>query len=154
MDQTVSPLYISNFYPLIKRLKAENDYVVVQIHWGTEYALTETKVQTNIAHSLIDNGADVIFGHHPHVIEPVRIYKGKVIFYSLGNFVFDQVGLEQTQGIGAGVEFGETKNTFTILPYKIKSFAPDFLKDKERDIFCEKYLESLVHTGCTFGVLQ
>ncbi len=157
MDETVSPLYVSHFYPLIKRLKTENDYVIVNIHWGTEYSLLETKAQENIAHALIDNGVDVIFGHHPHVIEPVKIYKGKVIFYSLGNFVFDQVGVEQNKGLGAGVEFKEKETVFTIFPYIIKSFAPQFLKGDEKTAFCEKYLQSLSqslpHTGCTFEVV-
>ena len=152
MDETVSPLYVSNFYPLIKRLKSENDIVIVHIHWGTEYSPTETIAQEAIAHSLIDNGADVIFGHHPHVVEPVEVYKGKVIFYSLGNFVFDQAGVEQNKGLGAGVEFTEKGNAFTLFPYTLQSFAPAFLKENERDVFCEEYLKDLVHKGCTFDV--
>lgn len=150
MDETVSTLFVSNFYPLIKRLKSENDIVIVHIHWGTEYLLTETDAQKNIAHSLIDSGADVIFGHHPHVIEPVEVYKGKVIFYSLGNFVFDQVGVEQNKGLGVGVEFKEKETVFTLFPYIIKSFAPDFLVDEQKRAFCEEYLKSLPHKGCTF----
>lgn len=153
MDETISPLYVSNFYPLVKKLKSENDIVIVNIHWGTEYELTETEVQRTIAHALVDNGADVIFGHHPHVIEPVEVYKKKVIFYSLGNFVFDQTGIEQTRGLGAGVRFGEKTNTFTLFPYVLKSFAPEFLKGDKKDAFCETYLHTISHTACVFEVV-
>ncbi len=150
IDQTIAPIPVSSFYPLIKKLKLENDYVIVNIHWGTEYSLTETPIQTEIAHALIDNGADVIFGGHPHVIEPIKIYKGKVIFYSLGNFVFDQTDPETIQGIGAGVEFRDDKTIFNIFPYILKSFAPQFLKDNEKNLFCEKYLKDIHHRNCSF----
>jgi len=150
IDETTAPIPVSNFYPLIKKLSTENDYVVVHIHWGTEYALTETPAQERIAHALIDNGASVIFGHHPHVIEPVRIYKGKAIFYSLGNFVFDQSAPHTIDGLGAGVRFYADKAVFTLFPYKLNLFAPQFLKDLERDAFCNKFLRDLEHTECSF----
>lgn len=150
IDETVQVVPVFSFYSLIKRLKAENDYVVVNIHWGTEYALVESESQRNIAHKLIDSGADVIFGHHPHVIQPVRIYKDKAIFYSLGNFVFDQNFGETTTGLGAGVEWRDGKALFTIFPYNIKLFAPDFMKGAEKENFCEKFLKDLSHDACSF----
>jgi poly-gamma-glutamate synthesis protein (capsule biosynthesis protein) len=150
IDATVEPIPIKDFYPLIKKLKSEYDYVVVNIHWGTEYLLTADKNQTYIAHALVDNGADVIFGHHPHVIEPVEVYKGKTIFYSLGNFVFDQIGVEETRGLGVGVEFRSGTNVFALFPYQIKSFAPDFLTGDEKELFCSVFLKNIVHNGCEF----
>ncbi|MEQ1561372.1 MAG: CapA family protein [Nitrospira sp.] len=152
MDETVQAIPLSGFYPLIQKLDAENDYVVVNIHWGTEYLLTASKTQEDIAHTLVDSGADVVFGHHPHVAEPVEVYKNKVIFYSLGNFVFDQNFGDTTTGLGAGVEFGESKNVYTVFPYKLKLFAPDFLKGSEREVFCKKFLEKVAHTGCVFEI--
>lgn len=150
MDETVQIVPIVSFYPLIKRLDLENDYVVVNIHWGTEYALIESEAQIKIAQNLVDNGADVIFGHHPHVIQPVRVYKGKAIFYSLGNFVFDQNFGDTTTGLGAGVEFDGDKSKFTVFPFNIKTFAPDFMEGNEKDEFCQKYLTSFSHNGCKF----
>lgn len=152
MDATVAPIPIKNFYPLIKKLKSENDYVVVHIHWGTEYLLTADNNQKSIAHSLIDSGADVVFGHHPHVIEPVEIYKGKAIFYSLGNFVFDQSGFEENRGLGAGVEFRTDTQVFTLFPYVLKKFAPEFLTGDEKDEFCVTYLKDIPHNGCQFDL--
>ena len=152
VDQTISPTLSSNFYSLITKLDLENDYVIVNIHWGTEYELQTTSAQVVIAHNLIDSGADVIFGHHPHVVEPIEVYKGKAIFYSLGNFVFDQDFGETTVGLGAGVEFRDEKSFFTIFPFNIKLFAPEFMKDEERDIFCQKFLVGLSRTDCSFEI--
>ncbi len=75
---------------LVERAKQNSDFTVVYPHWGQEYNKKMTKKQRDTAHLLVDAGADLIVGAHPHVIEPVEIYKNKVIFYSLGNFVFDQ----------------------------------------------------------------
>ena len=150
IDRTVSSVSIEKYYELVRRLKSENDYVVVNIHWGTEYSLLETKEQTFVARGLVDSGVDVIFGHHPHVIEPVRVYKGKAIFYSLGNFVFDQTGENENTGLGVGAEFDDEKIKFNLFPYKIKVFAPDFLKGEDKNNFCEKFLKDFEHTECSF----
>ncbi|KKQ99116.1 MAG: PGA biosynthesis protein CapA [Parcubacteria group bacterium GW2011_GWC1_39_12] len=152
MDQTVSPASIPNYYPLIQKLKSENDFVIVNIHWGTEYELGKTEAQVLIAHKLIDAGADVIFGHHPHVVEPVEIYNGGVVFYSLGNFVFDQNFGDTMVGLGAGVEFWEDKKVFTIYPFDIKAFAPEFMVGDKKTAFCEKYLLGIEHMGCEFAL--
>jgi poly-gamma-glutamate synthesis protein (capsule biosynthesis protein) len=150
IDRTISSTPISDFYDLIKILRLENDYLIVNIHWGEEYNKEATEEQKNIAHALIDEGVDVVFGHHPHVVEPVEVYKNKVIFYSLGNFVFDQIGEERNFGIGGGVEFGESANSFTVFPYKIKSSAPEFLGEIDRKKFCDEYLKNLKPEGCSF----
>ncbi len=68
--------------------KSGADIVIVNFHWGLERATEPTERDRALAHLTIDNGADVIVGHHPHVLQPVEIYRGKVIAYSLGNFVF------------------------------------------------------------------
>ena len=66
------------------------EFVVINIHWGEEYKEISNNRQRFLAHALIDAGADVIIGHHPHVIQEMEVYKNRPIFYSLGNFVFDQ----------------------------------------------------------------
>ena len=152
MDETVQPVPISNFYPLIAKLKMENDFIVVNIHWGTEYESQFNGKQKEIGHRLIDSGVNVVFGHHSHVVEPVEIYNAGVIFYSLGNFVFDQDGPETTKGIGAGVEFQKEKMAFTIYPYHIEIFAPKFLKGEEKESFCQNYLRFISHMSCKFEI--
>lgn len=67
-----------------------SDIVVVYAHWGTEFVLEPEEVIKNLAHAFIDAGADAVIGTHPHVIQSKETYQGKMIYYSLGNFVFDQ----------------------------------------------------------------
>lgn len=66
------------------------DVVVVSFHTGTEYETVHNASQERIYHSIIDAGADLVVGTHPHVVQDIEQYKGKWIAYSLGNFVFDQ----------------------------------------------------------------
>jgi hypothetical protein len=66
-----------------------DDVLVVMLHWGVEAAYAPTVRQKDIAHNLVDAGADLIIGAHPHRVQGVEFYKGKPIFYSLGNFQFD-----------------------------------------------------------------
>jgi len=66
------------------------DLVIVCPHWGVEYALKPTPGQVELAHQMIDAGADMIVGSHPHVVQPLENYHNHWIAYSLGNFVFDQ----------------------------------------------------------------
>lgn len=66
------------------------DIVIVFPHWGNEYQPNSGPVIEEYAHRLVDLGADLIIGSHPHVIQQVEEYHGKMVYYSLGNFVFDQ----------------------------------------------------------------
>lgn len=75
----------------ITRLKSESDIVMVMPHWGKEYSTMQNTWQIKLGHILIDAGADAVIGSHPHVIEPSEVYNGKPIYYSMGNFVFDQM---------------------------------------------------------------
>ncbi len=72
------------------------DFVVVSFHWGVEYSPTVTSAQRNLAHAVIDAGADLVLGHHPHVDQGLEIYKNKLIAYSLGGFVFDRHSRPET----------------------------------------------------------
>lgn len=66
------------------------DIVVVYTHWGEEYLYKQPKYIIDRAHAFIDAGADMVIGSHPHVVAEHEVYRGKHIYYSLGNFVFDQ----------------------------------------------------------------
>jgi len=85
----------------VAKLRAQDraDIVVVNMHGGDEYARTPNASQTTFAHAAIDAGADIVAGHHPHVIQTTEIYKNKPIFYSLGNFIFDQVAPGTNEGL-------------------------------------------------------
>jgi poly-gamma-glutamate synthesis protein (capsule biosynthesis protein) len=65
------------------------DVLIVSMHAGKEYTFRHAARQEEIAHAAVDAGADMVIGHHPHVVQDVETYRGKPIFYSLGNFIFD-----------------------------------------------------------------
>ncbi len=67
-----------------------SDWLVVYAHWGEEYANQPNALQRETARRFIDAGADLVVGSHPHTVQPIEEYKEGLIFYSLGNFVFDQ----------------------------------------------------------------
>lgn len=75
------------------------DFVVVSVHWGTEFEPHPAPSQVEAAHRLVDAGADLVLGHHPHVLQDIERYHGGVIAYSLGNFVFDEGLLSRRQTI-------------------------------------------------------
>ncbi len=76
----------------VKKYAPLYDFLIIQIHWGYEYKLLPSERQKTLGRKLIDAGADLVIGHHPHWVQGIELYNGKVIAYSLGNFMFDQNG--------------------------------------------------------------
>lgn len=72
----------------IAALKEQADVVVFAPHWGVEGTYQPTAEQTRLAHAAIDAGADIVYGSHPHVLQPIEEYNGGIIYYSMGNFSF------------------------------------------------------------------
>jgi poly-gamma-glutamate synthesis protein (capsule biosynthesis protein) len=117
----------------MRSLTAESDVQVVYIHWGEEYALMHNAAQEALAHALIDAGADVIIGHHPHVVQDVGLYNGKPIFYSLGNFVFDQYWNDDVQtGLGVEMTINDDSITYRAIPFFATEHAQPALMEGER----------------------
>lgn len=81
----------------ITKLKTMADFVLVTMHAGIEYTRTPHQPQIDFAHTAIDCGADIVIGAHPHWIQTIEKYKDKYIFYSLGNFIFDQEWSKDTK---------------------------------------------------------
>jgi poly-gamma-glutamate synthesis protein (capsule biosynthesis protein) len=78
-----------DIHATVKELRDEGCAIVVaSFHWGSEYEAGFSAEQRSIGRAAIDAGADVVVGHHPHIVQGVELYKGKYILYSLGNFVF------------------------------------------------------------------
>ena len=82
---------------MVTRYTSQAGILVISHHWGQEYEKIPQTWQTELAHQIIDSGAKVIIGHHPHVTQPTEEYNNGLIFYSLGNFVFDQPWSEETK---------------------------------------------------------
>ncbi len=111
----------------VAALRKRTDIVIVSMHHGIEYMRLPSKAQVAFAHAAIDAGATLVIGHHPHVIEPEENYRGGIIFYSLGNFVFDQYQREATQhGEVVEVAFLGTKMLAVhVMPVKITRTGPE-----------------------------
>jgi poly-gamma-glutamate synthesis protein (capsule biosynthesis protein) len=100
-------------------------YVVVVLHWGIEFQLQPTFQQRQKAYQLIDAGTDVIIGHHPHVVQKEEIYKGKPIFYSIGNFIFDQNTPETSRSVLIKMRFEKEKVSYVKKEIRIKNCCPE-----------------------------
>jgi poly-gamma-glutamate synthesis protein (capsule biosynthesis protein) len=110
----------------VARLATRADVIIVSMHAGAEYSPKSNPQQVTFAHAAIDAGARVVVGHHPHVTQPWERYGQGVIFYSLGNLVFDQTQRVETQrGALADIEFeGPRMGAVTVLPVEIVGTAP------------------------------
>ncbi len=109
----------------IRDSKKQVDVLIPMVHWGVEYTTIPTKTQKLIAKDLVNSGADVVIGGHPHWVQDIDYINGRPIFYSLGNFVFDQPWSQETKnGLAVGL-FYQKNNLIKIekLPIYMKNFA-------------------------------
>lgn len=109
----------------VKENISKVNILIVSLHWGTEYQKEPSLQQRKLARELVDAGVKIIIGHHPHVIQPVESYENGLIFYSLGNFVFDQPWSEATkQGQAARIVFeGKNIKSYELIPIYIHDFC-------------------------------
>jgi poly-gamma-glutamate capsule biosynthesis protein CapA/YwtB (metallophosphatase superfamily) len=114
-----------------KARAAGADVVVVYPHWGVEYRTGPTAAQQKLARGMIDAGADLVVGNHAHWAGTMEVYRGKPIWYSLGNFVFDQTWSEETEeGLVLEMTFtGSTLAQVTLRPTLILEGAQPNLLD-------------------------
>lgn len=108
----------------IKKLRPEVDVIIVNFHWGEELAETVNVSQTYLARKTIDAGADVIIGHHPHILQGIEKYKEKTIAYSLGNFVFGGNARHTYETAVLSVELIGEKILTSLVPVSVKKFQP------------------------------
>lgn len=121
---------IEQMVAMVELAKTKADFVIVSMHSGQEYVPTPNQAQINFAHAAIDAGAELVLGHHPHVIQTLEQYQGKYIFYSLGNFIFDQDHLAAVkQGLALKIYFNQAGvREILPLPVIIQNYAqPKFL---------------------------
>ena len=134
----VAPMILPDMLDDVRAARAQADAVVVSLHWGNEYTEEPTPQQQEIAHRLIDFGADLILGHHPHWLQGLEVYQGKLIAYSLGNFVFDQDWSEPTQeGLVLQVQIDPTGlKEARLKPIYINTCQPQWASEaREEKIF-------------------
>ena len=119
----------------ILKAKKIADVVIVAFHWGVEYQDQPDERQKYLARFAIDAGADLIIGNHPHWIQPVEVYKNKLITYAHGNFIFDQEwSLKTKQGVvGKYTFYDKTLIDAEFFPIQIEDFGqPHFLEGEEK----------------------
>jgi poly-gamma-glutamate synthesis protein (capsule biosynthesis protein) len=135
---------------LVQEVKKKKDFVIINIHWGVEYKSVANKAQQNLAHILIDSGADVVIGHHPHVVENLELYKGKLIFYSLGNFIFDQYFSKATQeSLAVSMEISGSAIIYRLLPIESTVSQPTLMEQQEKKREWLKNLSSISSSELT-----
>jgi len=104
------------------------DHVIVNIHWGTEGTSSIQPYQRLLGHKIIDAGADILLGHHPHVLRGIERYKSGIIFYSLGNFAFASKGTTAEHSIMVRLRFRDGSREAELIPidtlYRRVGFQP------------------------------
>jgi len=137
-----SELNIERVAKAIKDLKDKTDFVVINIHWGYEYSHKFNQSQQEVAYQLIEAGADAIIGHHPHVVQGMELYQGKPIFYSLGNFIFDQYFSSDTQeGLAVGLVYAKDGLQLYLFPHVSYEGQVELMKGAAKESFLEKFLD-------------
>jgi len=125
--------YVGEMTKKIAEMKEKTDIVILSIHWGVERSTTPRKNEINLAKKAIDSGADIVMGHHPHVLQGIEVYNGKPIFYSLGNFVFNSGSKEGNNTMIGQVTIADKEiQSINIIPCKIDNGRPIPLEGKEK----------------------
>lgn len=133
----------------IRQAKGESDFVICSFHWGIELQDRPQKSQREMAHLAVDAGADLVLGHHPHVLQGIEIYKGRAIVYSLGNFVFDNFRPFTDEAIALKCQLfsGEVKEV-KVVPIKIAPFGQPRVAEGEE---AEQIIDRLSRISSEFG---
>lgn len=125
----------------IARAKLKADIVVVYVHWGEEIKQLPVQHQRRLAKEYIDSGADIVIGSHPHVLQGFEFYKGKIIAYSMGNFVFTDIK-KDTMILNIIIEKKKISE-IKVIPCEIKQYRPMLLKDPKRVKYVLNKLQTL-----------
>ncbi|MBD1860989.1 MULTISPECIES: CapA family protein [Trichocoleus] len=108
----------------IRAIRKQVDWIVVNYHWGEELAEYPVDMQIQLAHHTIDKGADLVVGHHPHVLQGAEIYKGRPIVYSLGNFIFGGNSRSDYDTAVLKVALRDKQMKVEFLPVEVTQYQP------------------------------
>ena len=107
----------------IAELKGKVDRIVATFHWGVPYEREPSATDRAKARFAVDCGADIVIGHHPHILQPFEIYRGRPIFYSIGNLTFGS-GNSRGESLALGVRFEKQQTVVEIFPAYVKNRDP------------------------------
>lgn len=135
-DLTKRGLGVNDALRKIRDSKLISNITIVSAHWGEEYQDRQNSVQQTIARKFVDAGADIVAGHHPHVVQGIEKYKQGLIFYSLGNFIFDQYHFSAVkQGLTIRMNYQDGKIKYVdLIPIKIYNNQPRFAEPNLRKL--------------------
>ena len=133
-DTTIWKMDTETLSGIISPFKNQADIILVSFHWGNEYQHKPTDQQVELAHAAIDAGASVVIGHHPHVLESVEKYHNGLVLYSLGNFVFDQIGDDENESLAIRLQWSGEEKTAELFPARIDNYFPRSATDDEKNI--------------------
>ena len=158
------PLQLDKMKEVVSNYRRDNSVsiIVANFHFGPEYVAFSSQSQKDFARASIDAGADIVIGHHPHVIQEIEFYNDKPIFYSLGNLIFDQYFSKETQEgflVGMELEFKNLRNislkndpfvllggkhevekiVLEVIPYRSKMSQPYLLSQDEKNEWMEAF---------------
>ncbi len=139
INTTDHPTDMTALKSTVEKAKAETDTVIAFMHWGHEYQRHSHATQQELAHTLIDWGVTAVIGAHPHVVQEVELYKDRPIFYSLGNFIFDQYFSKDTQeglSVGLTIQAGKVKTMYAF-PLQSNKSQVQLMVGKRRIDFIE-----------------
>lgn len=132
-NTTDNPLDETAASSSLARARTQADQVIVYMHWGPEYRDRPHVNEEGLAKWLIDHGADVVIGTHPHWVQGISIYKGRPIVYSLGNFIFDQDFSQETkEGLAVKLLFEQGRLVLELTPVHIDRSQPFILEGEMR----------------------
>ena len=100
-------------------------YIIVSLHWGGEHTLRPVPLQRQQAHQLIDAGADALICHHTHTLQTIEQYQGKPIYYSIGNFIFDQKKPINSKACMVKVTIKKESSHIETIPIVIRNCVPE-----------------------------
>jgi poly-gamma-glutamate synthesis protein (capsule biosynthesis protein) len=133
-NTTDNPLDIQAASTTLMRAGIQTDDVIVFMHWGEEYKDRPSQSVIDQAHWLIDHGADIVIGGHPHWVQGIEIYKNKPIVYSLGNFIFDQdFSRETKEGLAMKITIGQNELALEPIPLQIDLSQPTVVEGEDRE---------------------
>lgn len=128
-----APRYTQFILEDVKKLRNLVDYVVVNFHWGVERAPLPEEWQVTLARKVVDAGADLIVGHHPHILQGIERYRGAVIAYSLGNFVFGGNSRHTYETGVLKVVLSDQGAEVDLIPVSVRRWQPQPSKGAIRD---------------------
>jgi len=145
---------------IVKKEKNLNldKFLIVIFHWGEEYYPKSLISQQELAQQTIEAGADLIIGSHSHIVQEIEEYQGKLIFYSLGNFIFDQYfSTETQQGLVVGLELQPARAIFRLFPIQSHLSQPFLMNKETTEDFLEKLAQKssqCLSAGIEKGIIE